>query len=233
MPFGGWFDDYYTKIYKPAIEGAGLEAKRADDLYRPSTIVHDIWSFTKRSKLVLADLSGKNPNVFYELGLAHALAKPAILVVENMDDVPFDLRALRVISYDKNLPYWGEELRKKIGTAIGEVLEAPVQSVLPAFLDVKDSSNRATVTQYEKDIIGLRQDLEMLRREVFGNSKHTMSIDRDLAEDPVTAEQLIFKYLDRGLSEAAIIRRLSRRGVPVSWVADMLGKINAQRVFGE
>jgi len=47
--------------------------------------------------VLLADLTGKNPNVFYELGLAHALAKPVILIAETLDDIPFDLRALRVI----------------------------------------------------------------------------------------------------------------------------------------
>ncbi|UCH95687.1 MAG: hypothetical protein JSV88_02260, partial [Candidatus Aminicenantes bacterium] len=79
MPFGGWFDTYYESIYIPAIKSAGLEPKRADNLYRPSTIVNDIWTYTKKAKIVLADLSERNPNVFYELGLAHALAKPAIL----------------------------------------------------------------------------------------------------------------------------------------------------------
>src|SRR5216683_4448543 len=95
MPFGGWLDDYYESIYCPAIEAAGLSPHRADDLFRPGTIVTDIWDYTKRAKLLLADLTGKNPNVFYELGLAHALKKPAILVAESMDDIPFDLRALR------------------------------------------------------------------------------------------------------------------------------------------
>lgn len=113
MPFGGWFDEYYESIYCPAIEAAGLKPCRADDLYRPSTIVTDIWSYTQSSKLVLADLSGKNPNVFYELGLAHALAKPAILVTEAIDDVPFDLRALRVLEYNKNQPRWGGILQEK------------------------------------------------------------------------------------------------------------------------
>jgi hypothetical protein len=73
MPFGGWLDDYYESIYCPAIEAAGLDPQRADDLFRPGTIVTDIWDFTKRAKLLLADLTGKNANVFYELGLAHAL----------------------------------------------------------------------------------------------------------------------------------------------------------------
>ena len=93
MPYGDWFDVYYNKIYAPAIEEAGLISKRADDLYRPSSIVHDIWQYTKECQLVLADLTGKNPNVLYELGLAHAIAKPVILIVESMEDIPYDLRA--------------------------------------------------------------------------------------------------------------------------------------------
>jgi hypothetical protein len=83
MPFGGYFDGYYKDIFRPAIKSAGLDPNRADDLYRPSAIVNDIWSYTKNAKIILADLTGKNPNVFYELGLAHALAKPAILVTES------------------------------------------------------------------------------------------------------------------------------------------------------
>jgi len=88
MPFGGWLDNYYETIYRPAIDASGLEPHRADDLFRPSTIVNDIWAYTRRAKLLLADLSGRNPNVFYELGLAHALAKPAILVAESMEEIP-------------------------------------------------------------------------------------------------------------------------------------------------
>jgi len=87
MPFGGWFDKYYSEIYTPAIEDAGFEAKRADDLYRPGNIVNDIWNYTKDANVILADLTNKNPNVFYELGLAHAITKPAILITASMDDV--------------------------------------------------------------------------------------------------------------------------------------------------
>ena len=52
MPFGEWFDDYYDELYCPAIRAAGLEPKRADDLYRPSTIINDIWSYTQSAKLI-------------------------------------------------------------------------------------------------------------------------------------------------------------------------------------
>jgi predicted ATPase len=136
MPFGDPFDSYYLAIYVPAIEAAGLTARRADDLFRPSTIVSDIWALTREAKLILADLSGKNPNVFYELGLAHAVEKPAILVSQSMDDVPFDLRSLRIITYDKNHPNWGDVLRDKIEKAIRETLSSPVDTVLPTFLTI-------------------------------------------------------------------------------------------------
>ncbi|HYN16177.1 MAG TPA: hypothetical protein VES66_10375, partial [Terriglobales bacterium] len=105
-----------------------MDPKRADDIYRPSAIVHDIWAYVKTSRVMLADLTGKNPNVFYELGLAHAVGKPVIMVTQSMEDVPFDLRALRVIEYDVENPEWGQVLREKIGRALGEVLAAPEQA---------------------------------------------------------------------------------------------------------
>lgn len=135
MPYGDWFDIYYNEIYAPAITEAGLVAKRADDLYRPSSIVHDIWQYTKECQLVLADLTGKNPNVLYELGLAHAIAKPVILIVESMEDIPYDLRALRIIEYNKNAHNWGELLKEKIINAIIEIILAPTKAVPHAFLD--------------------------------------------------------------------------------------------------
>lgn len=166
MPFGGWLDDYYKNIYCPAIKTAGLVPRRADDLYRPSTIVNDIWELTKKAKIILADLTGKNPNVLYELGLAHAIAKPAILVTETMDDIPFDLRSLRIIVYDKNAPDWGGILQKNIELAIKEILLSPLKSVPSTFLKVKETDKAAPISPHEKEIIEIKQELALLRREI-------------------------------------------------------------------
>jgi len=150
MPYGNWFDTYYQKIYYPAIEEVGLKSTRADDLYRPSSIVHDIWQYTKDCKIVLADLTGKNPNVLYELGLAHAIGKPVILIVETMEDIPYDLRALRIIEYDKNAYNWGDLLRKKIVNALKEVILSPIKAVPHAFLDaIKFPEHNALVQTKE------------------------------------------------------------------------------------
>jgi hypothetical protein len=68
MPFGSWFDRYYQEIYVPAIKEAGFEPVRADELFTTGSVVEQIWEQIEKAKLLLADLSGKNANVFYELG---------------------------------------------------------------------------------------------------------------------------------------------------------------------
>lgn len=134
MPYGGPFDRYYENIYAPAVRDAGLEPKRADSIFASGAILADIWHFTKRAKILLADMSGHNPNVFYELGLAHAIAKPVVLVAPSIDDVPFDLRGLRVIPYDKDDESWGSKLRDDIKKALTETLQDIRRAIPPTFL---------------------------------------------------------------------------------------------------
>lgn len=162
MPYGGWFDKYYDVIYQPAVADAGLNPKRADDLYLPNAIANDIWAYTNSARVILADLSNKNANVFYELGLAHALTKPAILVSESKDDIPFDLRHLRVIYYDKNDPCWGDALRTKITEVIKMVIQAPEESILPVFREVKEGRGK-TVSETENKLLETRRELELLK----------------------------------------------------------------------
>ena len=112
---------------------ANLDPVRADDLFRPSVIVSDLWQMIQQAKILLAELTTKNANVFYELGLAHAIGKPIILVSETMDDVPFDLQQLRVLLYDKNDPNWGDKLSHAITKAITETIDNPIEAVPSIF----------------------------------------------------------------------------------------------------
>lgn len=123
MPFGAPFDRYYENIFASAVLEAELEPIRADSLFRSTQIIGDIWKLTRDATLLIADLSGKNPNVFYELGLAHAIGKPVILVSSSIDDIPFDLRSLRVLLYDKENESWGSSLQERIVKAIEETLQ--------------------------------------------------------------------------------------------------------------
>lgn len=129
MPFGTWFDRYYKEIYAPAIKEAGFEPIRADELFNTGSVVEQIWDQIEKAKLLLADLSGKNPNVFYELGLSHAAKKPVIFTAADVDDVPFDLRHLRVIIYDIREPEWAGTLRKSVTDYLKNAIKEPAKSI--------------------------------------------------------------------------------------------------------
>jgi hypothetical protein len=128
MPFGPWFDRYYQEIYAPAIREAGFEPVRADELFTTGSVVEQIWEQIEKAKILLADLSGKNPNVFYELGLAHAARQPVVFTAADVEDVPFDLRHLRVIVYDIREPEWAVKLRHSIADYLKNAMKDPDKS---------------------------------------------------------------------------------------------------------
>ena len=232
MPFGGWSDKYYQDIFCPAIQDAGLQPRRADDIYRTGSIVHDIWELTKMADVILADLTGKNPNVLYELGLAHALAKPAIMVTETFVDIPFDLRALRIIEYDRNAPAWGELLKENITKSIEEVMKDPQKAVPPAFLEVDNEGKITMVSPIEKEILELRKDLNSLRREMRTRDIGSPSISPSASPSPSPmvgrilsekeAEEEIEQLLAKGMPESGIIKRMNSLGIPFDWSVDIL-----------
>jgi len=130
MPFADPIGGYYALIYEPAIKKAGLTAVRADtDIFGTGKIIDQIWAGLRRAKVLVAELSGRNPNVLYELGLAHALHKPVVLISSNEPDVPFDVRHVRVIYYDVNDPFWGEKLIAKVAENIVSAIKNPNEAV--------------------------------------------------------------------------------------------------------
>ena len=133
MPFGEPLGGYYEKIYKPAIEKAGLTPVRADDeIFGTGKIIDQIWNGINSAKILVAELTTRNPNVFYELGLAHALEKPVVLVSSNEGDVPFDLNHIRVIYYDVTDPFWGQKLIDKVAENILSAIKDPEEATFKA-----------------------------------------------------------------------------------------------------
>ncbi|GGH20598.1 hypothetical protein [Mucilaginibacter phyllosphaerae] len=131
MPFAAPLGQYYRKIFEPAIEKAGLKAVRADDdLFGTGKIIDQIWAGITSAKVLIAELTSRNPNVYYELGLAHALKKPVVLVCSNEQDVPFDLKHIRVIYYDMYDPFWGEKLIEKVAENILSAIANPSETIL-------------------------------------------------------------------------------------------------------
>jgi len=130
MPFANPIGGYYATIYEPAIKKAGLTPVRADtDIFATGKIIDQIWTGLKRAKVLVAELTGRNPNVLYELGLAHALHKPVVLISSNEADVPFDVRHVRVIYYELTDPFWGEKLIAKVAENIVSAIKNPNEAI--------------------------------------------------------------------------------------------------------
>jgi len=130
QPFATPLGTYYDKIYKPAIEKAGLKPVRADnDIFGTGKIIDQVWRGISEAKVLVAELTDRNPNVFYELGLAHALNKPVVLISSNENDVPFDLQHIRVIYYDTTDPFWGSKLLDKVAENVISAIRNPEEAV--------------------------------------------------------------------------------------------------------
>jgi hypothetical protein len=99
MPFAPEFNEIYNLFIAPTLVEAGYNVFRADDIVSQQNILRDIVCAIEDSDLVIADLTNANPNVYYELGIAHAIEKPVVLLVQDIAELPFDLRAYRVVLY--------------------------------------------------------------------------------------------------------------------------------------
>jgi hypothetical protein len=104
MQFSEPYDSLWKEVIRPVADRAGYDAHRADDVFRPGIVLQDVVRGIVESEVIIAEVSPKNPNVFYELGYAHALGKPAVLLAEQPKDgptpLPFDISGFRCIFYD-------------------------------------------------------------------------------------------------------------------------------------
>ena len=122
MPFDDRFDPVIDAL-RGVVESVDYQCLRADDIWIEDAIIQDIVSLIQRSRIVICDCTGRNPNVFYEAGIAHTLGKDVILITQSEHDIPFDLRHLRYVEYLNN----GEGLRdmsEKVLRRIRTLLES-------------------------------------------------------------------------------------------------------------
>jgi len=122
MPFSAEFDRIYKTVIKEAIEQVNLNALRADEIFSTTPIVEDIWTHIAKSRIVIADVTDRNPNVFYELGLAHAIGRPVIILSQRKMDVPFDIAYMRYILYADDQAGW-QKLKNDLASTLLSVLK--------------------------------------------------------------------------------------------------------------
>lgn len=134
MPFAAEYHEVYEQVYKPVCHDNGFHCWRVDEVDTPGSITKDIINGIVDADLIIADLTSKNPNVFYELGIAHCTGNKTIMTAQSTKDIPFDIGNYRVIVYEQTIT-GGKKLYTRIDTAIKKLIKSleqtnnPVQEV--------------------------------------------------------------------------------------------------------
>jgi hypothetical protein len=120
MPFDPTWSDRYELGIKAGSEAAGASCVRVDERIFLESITERIYTEIEAADLVIAELSERNPNVYYETGYAHGLEKPVILLTTGAEDIPFDLRSYPHVTYGSI-----KELRQRVEEQVRWCLENP------------------------------------------------------------------------------------------------------------
>jgi hypothetical protein len=103
MQFTERYNELFDQVIKPVCKELGLQAHRADETYSPGLIIADIVKQLSESKIVIAEITEANPNVYYEVGYSHAMNKPTILIADKGIKLPFDVSAFRTLFYENSI----------------------------------------------------------------------------------------------------------------------------------
>ena len=124
MQFGEPYDTVYRTVIRHEAKKLGFEVVRIDEVNRPGIIFQDIQRKIEDAKVVIAEITAPNQNVYYEVGYAHALNKPTILLAQRGRELPFDIRSYRVIFYDDSIggkPLVEKTLREHLHSILQEI----------------------------------------------------------------------------------------------------------------
>lgn len=124
MPFALKYREVYDQVYRPTCTDNGLDCWRVDEAPGPGSITKDIINGIIDADLLIADLSSRNANVFYELGIAHAAGNKTVMTAQSTEDIPFDIGNYRVIVYEQTIS-GAKKLHTQLDAAIKDVLRSP------------------------------------------------------------------------------------------------------------
>ena len=207
--------EVFENVLKPAIEDAGLDYECRRSTATRGNIVKAILQYLNEAYIVLADLTDRNANVFYELGVRHSLKDRSILIAQKKEDIPFDLQTYAYHVYDWKTDEGRKELAEKIGQLLKEVEGNPDRPDNP----VSDFLRNTTETNYEKNAVEVAQEEEADAQPLLGPSAEGL--------DAAALARKLSRSED--LPSARKVLRLTRVQLPlvVDKVAEELNKIEA------
>ncbi len=216
-------------LVKKVLEPKGYEVQRADDIDDPGQITHQIIERLLDDDLVVADLTGLNPNVFYELAVRHAARKPVVTLMVHGETLPFDLKDVRTVFYDLHDPDKLEGAQKELGQKVDAIEASPTDVRNPITV-----ARNATLLKQSEDpdiqaagtvlaaVNELRDEMRSLMRRSKAESV-TPSISKEEAE-------LAIKRMFRlGVEELTAEEVAERVGSPVKWTRMFLAELAKEK----
>jgi nucleoside 2-deoxyribosyltransferase len=157
MPFNEKYDDIYQIGIKETAKASDIKAYRLDEELFDEGMLDKIYKEINNCDFIIADLSDKNPNVFYELGYAHAIEKLCILITKEASNIPFDLKHKRHIVYGDSIVHLQEQLKKNIEWAKKEIDNSKNN---PFEVKLKIDGSLSTSDEYAEAKVNMKFDIE-------------------------------------------------------------------------
>jgi hypothetical protein len=231
-------DEIYNFIIVPAVEGVGLEPYRADLDLSPGAITPRMLSELLRARVVIADLTGRNPNVFYELGITHSFARPLISIADSSRSLPFDAKDERVIEL-------GEYPESGLGWAQGQTAKASLEESLRIVLTegysppspLREVAANNSIDQLAPEnplaaeMAQIRETLEQVRKYITSGAMTPSGLNVALLEHDSRILRVIIERKATYLTDDDLLTLSDNSHSPeqLQWALDLYGKWSHRR----
>lgn len=165
-------------IVARAAEELKLQAIRGDQLAEPGQITHQVIQHVLGAKAAVTDLTGRNPNVYYELAIRHTAKLPTVLICEQGEQLPFDLAQMRTIFFSHTDLNSADRCRIEIVQHLREALDGAVDSPITASIDLQRLQAGDTVERNVAELVTTVADLQRAVHDIGGDLRGTLRRQR-------------------------------------------------------
>lgn len=203
-------DKILKHVITPAVSECGYEALRADNISEPGIITSQVIQHIVDDPLVIADLTDRNPNVFYELAVRHAIRKPLIQLIQKGESIPFDVAGTRTIFVDHKDLDSAEEAKAEIGRQIKALEINPQNIETPISVSIDLQALRKSENPEQRSVADILSAMTELRHSVMVLEKRFSSPEGILPKEFVwyLTDRLEKAGLERGFRDRDILLQL-------------------------
>lgn len=199
MPFAAQFRATYDVAIKPAVSeaarklGIKVTCRRGDEIIGPGSITREIVNSIYTADVVIADLSGNNPNVFYELGIAHCMGNKTVMITQSIAGVPFDVSAYRLIRYEAT-PEGLAELHSELAGGVLEILAGRVREASNPVEDFVPIRLTNIVSRFD-DLVRHERQVENEVWIIEPNIEGDLKLFRNTIKENIERRSINYRYL--------------------------------------